>query len=981
MAHRLFANKISFSHLFSVFLIFSLWIGVFAVADITKAEAQDLLVKTADKPGVYLLKNNKKYPIRSEAIFLGYGYRWQDITVISKQTLASYPLMRLVKTKNDPRIYYLDHRLNKKHWQATGEIFQRYGNRFEDVIVIGEHDLAQWNDLLLVKTATNPHIYFLDGSSKRYIPSAQDFLSLGFKWSDVATLADFDLAFYERGTDLVGASDVPPVIPPPTPPPSGEKDDVLKVTTSPNTPKAQTFITFTRKNTSLLFRLTSGSKPISVSSIQLHQLGAPLGNESYLFLQDSKTKQMLSDAIDLSSQDVRVSLGKDELVLTPYLVRDIDVVLALGPLREASVLHGMSIVEVKATSPITMNEPVKGAFHTIISDSKISTVVGIDVIPPAQPQPDLAIGERARTITQFSLKMNQGDEDVIVQALSLVNQGTASLSGLANLVLVSRNRVSVPATRLSDRKIFFDLLGKNVIVPKGGLLDMSLRGDILSEMGRTVNFVVEKPLDLALITKQTGRELLATVVWRYDSKYPIGDAVDTPWNMLNIGFGGILPSVSPNSPTGPLLAGARSAVLGKILIESKRPEMSLTGFELQILDPQGRGLDELVKAVSGQNVLSEFQPIDVLNRYGAIHLKNPLVIAQNGRAEFDILVSIPQSLQWNNYFKLSLRNFIFQDKATGTSITLNTPVVFLDRYVSSVTLQIKTEAVLVQHRVSGKPLQPVGSFTLQNGQEENINVQEIILKPGVGSAPISWGDGFVEIMVTGARAPLRLENVQQPYRLPVTLALSKGQSRRVDISMTTLSVVDDRSVGFEIVDVIAQGAVSKASVQVSGKGSQTGFTTFHTVRLEVSPDPDLSSEQLVPQNGQAVIGGFIFYNPSIEDVRVTGVLLAEIADSSGLSYTRGYQNLYLRDRRSRARLGANVLQPLPYEAGNAVGGFTIRKGERVPVDVVVTIQGNTPVSDTMHVYLRGFQVTSSPSAVPAVLNAERVVSLPVSVRR
>ncbi|MFZ3062515.1 MAG: S8 family peptidase, partial [Actinomycetota bacterium] len=182
------------------------------------------LVKTASDTRVYLLEGGSKRWITSPASFESNGFRWDRIVTVSDGEVAGYPTgadLRsrpgtLIRASGDPAVYAVDLSGPSyiKRWITSATIFEALGYRWEDIYVISGSEIATYTDGglvsdsnthrngTLIKSPTDPHVYLLEGASKRWIASPASFESNGFRWDRIVTVSDAEIAGYPTGANL-----------------------------------------------------------------------------------------------------------------------------------------------------------------------------------------------------------------------------------------------------------------------------------------------------------------------------------------------------------------------------------------------------------------------------------------------------------------------------------------------------------------------------------------------------------------------------------------------------------------------------------------------------------------------------------------------------------------------------------------------------------------------------------------------------------
>ncbi|KAA3657062.1 MAG: hypothetical protein DWQ04_29180 [Chloroflexi bacterium] len=93
----------------------------------------------------------------------------------------------LVLKGEGEKIYVLED--NKKRWISTLDAFEYYGYRWQQVRVVDEPFLEQFEDglpiYLLLKCNNSPHVYALENGEKRWIKDIPTFVANGFVWEEI----------------------------------------------------------------------------------------------------------------------------------------------------------------------------------------------------------------------------------------------------------------------------------------------------------------------------------------------------------------------------------------------------------------------------------------------------------------------------------------------------------------------------------------------------------------------------------------------------------------------------------------------------------------------------------------------------------------------------------------------------------------------------------------------------------------------------
>lgn len=104
-----------------------------------------------------------------------------------------------MRATNDPKVYYVTESGMKRHIPNI-EVFNSYGNKWEDVIVLPLTNVSSYPDNILIKLESDPKVYKLENGQKRWIQTAEAFNRLKFNWSKIAPVNSVELNFYPTGS-------------------------------------------------------------------------------------------------------------------------------------------------------------------------------------------------------------------------------------------------------------------------------------------------------------------------------------------------------------------------------------------------------------------------------------------------------------------------------------------------------------------------------------------------------------------------------------------------------------------------------------------------------------------------------------------------------------------------------------------------------------------------------------------------------------
>ncbi len=129
---------------------------------------EDNLIRANGDYKVWLVTNGIRHHVPNPEIFLDYGFAWTEVKDVPQATIDQYQLARLIRESKQGKIYYLSATGIKK-WIPTAEIFSSYNNRWEDIQVISKKEMDSYPVSNLM--SYNNQVFLIQGTTKRLIPN------------------------------------------------------------------------------------------------------------------------------------------------------------------------------------------------------------------------------------------------------------------------------------------------------------------------------------------------------------------------------------------------------------------------------------------------------------------------------------------------------------------------------------------------------------------------------------------------------------------------------------------------------------------------------------------------------------------------------------------------------------------------------------------------------------------------------------------
>ena len=93
--------------------------------------------------------------------------------------------------------------MGRKKWTPSVEVFNSYpNNNWSDILEVLSEEMVFYPDAVLLRVENDPRVYLIEGTTKRWIKTADIFIQRGYKWQDIGLVNQTDLNFYQEGSAI-----------------------------------------------------------------------------------------------------------------------------------------------------------------------------------------------------------------------------------------------------------------------------------------------------------------------------------------------------------------------------------------------------------------------------------------------------------------------------------------------------------------------------------------------------------------------------------------------------------------------------------------------------------------------------------------------------------------------------------------------------------------------------------------------------------
>jgi len=869
-----------------------------SISSITQAEK---LVKTTNNPAVFAILNGKKHIIPNEAVFLSYGYKWDDIEIIDNEELQKYPNLRLAKLSTNDTIYYINLAKKIKKPHLNMDIFFGYGNKLDDVETLSEDDLNIYNEPILAKTKNSPQIYLVKEGFKKLITSPAIFESSGYKWKNILEISEQDLENYELASPLT------------------EEDIQI---TSNNSPL---LATDSQENLSgnLIISLETNKEnfiPTGVvaefAKINLSASNGAVRIEGLTVTISGIISDADIDAVYLINEDdyfnekAFLRNKKADFSFSEELIIEegekIKLILKASTKHDPDSSYRTAVLSINKAEDIITSSNIQGNFP-ISSELKqlryVENLIGRAEIRPLKVNYEklkVNQGAKDQKVGTFEIKETSGNEKIAIQKIAFYVEGNINHSDLVNIDLVDDCKKILQTTTWMRKDHYLEFnLKYPIIINKNYTEKLTLQADIVGVGEKEFRFMLDKE---------------NTKILGISSQYEILPEIyktDNDYNKLIIKKGDFLAYLLDNSPEE-VIAGTENALLGI--------------FELRC---PGAGVDWR-KA----NLTLNYTKTPLLGELRFINLKTKeeffKVSADLLKDNKPIEINPNESIKAGSYLRFEVRGDISKNASAAENIKF--------KNLQTNVLQVKTSALYItpeeidDNFVAGSKKITIGKFTIQANESEDIYIRKISIKSQEGYTRVNTATGFNNIRLNIARSTkAQTLNTSIVFDFKRPYKIRAGKSIDLNIYADTDRIASDNMIAMVIDEICAYGKESEVKPKVEGLNINSSSIQFTALNLEGAINTEFT-DTVVNCGKEIKIGSFTILSDN-EDIKINKINLETTDNSEEISYRNGFTNLTLKN--GKRRLG-KITKPLP-DFNLFKNTFTVKKGETMTVDIYVDI--------------------------------------------
>ncbi len=514
------------------------------------AQAGDLIKMDGLSSVYYLGADNKRYVFPNEKTYFSWYSDFSNVVTVPQSELESYPLganvtvrpgTKLVKITTDPKVYAVEPG-GTLLWVPSEAVAKTlYGDmwakRVIDVpdgfftnytVASGQATADAYPAGSLVMFGDDATVYYIDASGNaRPIADEAAFLANRFKWDDILK-ATIDMP--AEGSPITGAeadltdtSEGAGGIPG-----AGTGLTVALAGDTPasrNIPSNSTLVPFTVVNFT-----ASNDGNVTVRNVTFTRSGTgdPADFDGgYLFLGNER----LTTKRTVNTSDNTITFTAVNLMIPAGMTKEVSLLMNIGSTKTGN--HYFEIA--KASDVTTDGASVSGSFPVAGNTMALASVDAATVTVTGQANNSTAkIGETNVVLSDFDIR-NDDREIVNIYRIRLKQEGTAGDSSIKNLSLDLDGNIVSSGVSMVNKYVDF-VLDTPLQLKKSQTISATVRGDVVDDIGKTVQFYLNNIADIDARGTAYGTFYSATISSSFGSG--TGSSIEIAGSEINVAFDG-----------------------------------------------------------------------------------------------------------------------------------------------------------------------------------------------------------------------------------------------------------------------------------------------------------------------------------------------------------------------------------------------------------------------------------------------------------
>lgn len=840
--------------------------------------------------------------------------------VFSAKVEASYnisPTIKQVKTADNPAVYYLDHARGKKKVYINEAAFLSYGNKWSDIKIVNQNELAEWSNINLVKSASSPAIYYINGGEKAHIVNEAEFLRLGFRWGDIVMVSETDLAAYSLTDFRVGGG-----------PNNVIGNHRLIIEIDRTTPIGTTLPVNTKDNLVGVFNFKAEGELVEIRSLAFTLDG--------IFDTQVLDKIYLANASGLA-YEIPVSIRGRKAT---FYFRSAPLIIQPGPgakikifvefANYQDVLNNTFQVSITTPSDIETETRISGSFPVKASIFRLidgSNLLGRVIAEEKLINDDeVIIGDSGQVLNRFTIYETSNKEDLIIKEISFINTGNAESSDLSNFKLRDkRNRFIASINEMTDDGVII-FKPNNHRITKGDDETFTVIGDIDSGEGRTIN------LDFKEI-KVAGDSYGFNLRPGYLN---ISELITIKRELLAV----IAEDLESNRS---VFSEQKGVIISTFQVRNNNQKINLESLDFSL--EKGSNTPDLAKTVYLVNygtgeVYGSFSGDGFSNGSVRVDLLS-LDLNPRKTLTLTLITDIPREVRNGDSYRITLNRINYRVE-NGIFYHDEVNVAGTRLIVSKANIYVYPNNEINEFSYTkGEKKIKIASFIVEAAAGKDTVIDSLTFSRGNTSGIISFTNGFSNLKVyIGSK---RSRNViARPFSgeyifTGFNYRLKAGKRVEIKVYTDTEKNLRVSETDLRITGLVATGHRSTIPAVVTGLNAVSLKTIFNQVQTEMTL---VDTGSIARGEKDNLMAGLKIKNSGGEDLKLASLIINTAGQ--GFSYSLGYSSLRAENRATGRRVGSRVTRPVAGANKINLRNYKLEVGEEVIFDIYIDASIDVP---------------------------------------
>ena len=928
-------------------------------------------VKTTDSPTVYYLDHGRgfKKAYINEAAFLSYGNKWEDIKIVSQADLDKWPEMQLVKEKDNPAVYYLKN--GKKVLIESARDFTNLGFKWGDIVNLNKTDLEQYAsstygevklviyklaDYELVKTKVKSAVYYIKDKLKTPIKSVEDFIKLDFKWDDINIVEEDDLndlttaSYEEAGLDVGLAPDT-----------SG-----LTVSLGSDSPKEGNNLPLSTTNNLLaIFDLKSETGQAEISSLNFNLKGIfyeQILANIYLSY-DNKVDLGVTPAIN--DKTVSFNFKDSPLVVSSGATKKIYFWVDLDDCPTCAN-HNLRVAinqasDISSTVAISGNFPIAGSSFNLVNALHILGQVKIEELTAGEANRQAIIGEPEQILGKFKISEVSGNEDILIDSLTVKIQGSALPSGFFSLAVRNeKKKIVAQANSVGEYgQVLFNL--GNYKIKKSSEEIFTVSASLNDGDGRSLNLAVAK----ANIVGSASNFSLKIIY----------SGLEENIDIIRKNLGVVSKKLEASKK---VFTEKTGTIIGVFEVRNGNQEIYIDSLDLSLVKSSGAAdLDKEVYVV-------DYDTGEILGQTGGRALASSQVninifdktLKPKKNLTMAFITTMPTKSQDGHTYQLILNKV---NHRTADNIFLTNTIDIngeIFKVVLSKVLIYPDDSLAGKIYAKGQSKVTVASFYLESSAGDDIEITGLSINKGSAGSGLTYDKGFSNMKIyLGSK---RIATIAQPDKSAYSFdgfsyKLRAGKRIEVKVYVDTIKDLKIDKADLQITGLVARGYSSDMDTEISGLNIASPAVSFVGVKAQVEAT---AAGRIIINKKDNNAASFKITNTGGEALKLDYLMIN--SSGNGFSNGVGYSNLRVGEASGGKSISSKVSKPVVGSNKIKLNSYVLEPGKELFVNIYVDA-GASVSSGSFGVYLSSLEASGKNSKIAASISGLPTAELNVVV--